>query len=309
MNHFFRPEAASHVREMFNAQTLTQIATGGSPQTSYWNGVETVHGRKVSEVLCDVFHLSQANELTLAECYEHAYDLFRLPQYRSEYVYKTALYQRFLLQPKRKSITISEQRISNSKADLIIASKSRAVCYEIKTERDSLKRLTDQIASYQTMFAHVSVLCDKSHVAKVENSVGDEVGILTLSRNSNIQILRQPAECYEHMTTESLFSNLRQAECRGVTKILRPDYKPGKYLYQDVSYMRQVFAETPVRTLYQTMLSVFLESRDITSQLDLLRELPSCLSQFVLSRKLHRTDIRRLRTNMGMTLGEFLQSR
>lgn len=62
---------------------------------------------------------------------------------------------------------------------------------EIKSARDSLVRLADQMGAYRRFFDTVIVLCDEVHWPKVERICGPEIAIYVWSTGSQIEFRRR----------------------------------------------------------------------------------------------------------------------
>lgn len=86
------------------------------------------------------------------------------------------------------SIVISELTVGNyaNRADIVLVN-SRLHCFEIKTSRDRLLRLEDQIQSYSDCFDLITVVVATTHLEKIGKSVPDYIGIIEIfGNNENI---------------------------------------------------------------------------------------------------------------------------
>src|ERR1700733_7412125 len=126
------------------------------------------------------------------DLFDAAFSLLRQEGYRDEYIYKTALTQKVLFgkHSLQTASMLHEFRVGDCKADLAILNGT-ATCYEVKSERDSLARLQKQVMTYPTVFANVYVIASERHVAGVENTVPQDVGILVLNRRYQISTFRE----------------------------------------------------------------------------------------------------------------------
>ncbi|ASP96722.1 sce7726 family protein [Sinorhizobium meliloti] len=66
---------------------------------------------------------------------------------------------------------------------------------EVKSARDSLSRLPDQINAYRRFFDRVVVLCDEIHLRKVEQLCSDEVGVYVWV-DEQLQVVRDASFNY-----------------------------------------------------------------------------------------------------------------
>ena len=80
---------------------------------------------------------------------------------------------------------LSEFRAGTCKADLVILNGTSTV-YEIKSERDSLVRLSNQVKNYKRVFAMVNVITSEGFVKSVCTTVPDDVGVMCLSKRYHI---------------------------------------------------------------------------------------------------------------------------
>jgi hypothetical protein len=82
------------------------------------------------------------------------------------------------------SIVISELTVGHyaNRADIVLAN-SKLHCFEIKTSRDRLLRLEDQIQSYSGCFDLITVVVATTHLEKVKKSIPDYVGIVEIFGN------------------------------------------------------------------------------------------------------------------------------
>ena len=83
----------------------------------------------------------------IREIFDFAFDLLIKRDFRSEYVYKAALFEKIILGKNsvNTATAISELRINQSKLDVAILNGS-SVAYEIKSERDNLSKVLKQVS-------------------------------------------------------------------------------------------------------------------------------------------------------------------
>lgn len=65
---------------------------------------------------------------------------------------------------------------------------------EVKSARDTLMRLQDQIRAYRCFFDKVIVLCDEAHLLKVERLCRNDVGIYVWTGKHEIDVYRSPTK-------------------------------------------------------------------------------------------------------------------
>ena len=101
---------------------------------------------------------------------------------RDEYVYRAALTHNILL--GRHSLNtaslLTEFRAGSCKADLAILNGTATV-YEVKSERDSLTRLENQLLNYRKVFAKVYVIVAEQFLQQVIDKTTADIGIMSLA--------------------------------------------------------------------------------------------------------------------------------
>ncbi|QWA11099.1 sce7726 family protein [Sodalis ligni] len=113
-------------------------------------------------------------------------------EYKGEYYYKNLIAKKIFLKNHIDSnaTVVSELRVGNNKADLVIVN-GHSVCYEIKTERDTLKRLPDQIKTFDKIFDRVYVVCSQNHIKNVLKITPENVGVFELSQKGALKEIKK----------------------------------------------------------------------------------------------------------------------
>lgn len=76
------------------------------------------------------------------------------------------------------------------RADLVMANGSLAA-FEIKSERDTLIRLSGQLASYLRLFEQVTVVCAARHVEGVMHLAEHAVGVWAVDERGQVNVVRR----------------------------------------------------------------------------------------------------------------------
>ena len=151
-------------------------------------------------------------ETTFGELFTAIHDhLWR--GYRGEYIYKNAIARKILLGRHSLSTTrmFTEFRVEQAKADVVLVNGT-TTAYEIKTELDSLDRLKGQLASYCRVFDRVFVVTHEGSGKEVARVVSPRVGVIELSGQYSLQVIRAAPSNIQSLSTASIFDSLRREE-------------------------------------------------------------------------------------------------
>jgi hypothetical protein len=235
-----------------------------------------------------------APRVTVGDTFDAAFDILKVEGHRDEYIYRAAISHKVLMgtHSLRTASMLNEFRAGSCKADLVILN-STATVYEIKSERDSLSRLTNQIENYKRVFARVNVVASECHVEGVLATVPDDVGVMCLSKRYQITTVREAIDCPARICPVTVFESLRSAEAAailgemGVTAPQVPNT-------QKHAAMRDLFAALEPAALHVEMVRTLKRTRDLSSLGDLVESLPKSLQAAALSVSVRRADHPRL---------------
>lgn len=243
---------------------------------------------------------------TVSSAFDAAFAELRKAGARDEYVYRAALTHNILL--GRHSLNtasmLTEFRAGECKADLAILNGTGTV-YEIKSERDSLARLVNQVANYRKVFAKVYVIAGEAHVQDVMDITPVDVGVLSLVRWDRIQTVREAVERPDLVCPVTIFESLRVAEARAILRHLQvpvPDV-PNTMLW---AAMRQEFAKLAPTDVHREMVRTLKRTRNLASLSELVDQLPASLQPAALSIQVRRADHERLLEAVRTPLDEAL---
>ena len=62
--------------------------------------------------------------------------------------------------------------------------------FEIKSERDTLERLTGQLSTYSDFFEQVTVVCAQKHLLNVKALADERIGIWSINSDGRISVIR-----------------------------------------------------------------------------------------------------------------------
>ena len=162
---------------------------------------------------------------TVGDVFEYAFGYLKQRSHRDEYVYKSALTHKVLMGTHSLATAsmITEFRVADRKADVVILNGTGTV-YEIKSERDSLSRLRQQIGAFSTVFPKVNVVVGALHVDQVVASVPDDVGIMTLSDRYQISTVRGAIDNVGRTSSLAMFESLGMKEAELILRYLEIEY-------------------------------------------------------------------------------------
>ncbi len=149
---------------------------------------------------------------TVEELFEWLYRCLN-KSYRNEYVYKNAIVNKILLgqHSLKSSHMLTEFRAANCKADVVILNGTSTV-YEIKSEYDSLDRLSSQIAAYSEIFDSINVITSIGHIENAKRILPSRVGLMLLTPEYTIRAIRKAISGKANVKPEAIFDSLRKSE-------------------------------------------------------------------------------------------------
>lgn len=276
------PGQLAALSRLFSAAVFREMAGKGRSAT---------FGRLIGQTgLLD----GQFHGRTVGDAFDAAFTRLRRAGSRDEYVYRSALTHNILLgrHSLKTASMLTEFRAGACKADLVILNGTATV-YEIKSERDSLARLENQIRHYQRVFAKTYVIAGEAHVADVLDVTPREVGVLSLVRWDRISTVRDAIETISSLCPVTIFESLRTTEACKILKALgveTPDV-PNTVLH---SALRERFEGLDPALLHQQMVATLKKTRNLAPLNALVDRLPASLQPAALSIQVRRGDHERL---------------
>ncbi|MEQ9181549.1 MAG: sce7726 family protein [Nitratireductor sp.] len=231
---------------------------------------------------------------TVGDTFNSAFNILKVAGHRDEYIYRAAICHKVLMgtHSLRTASMLNEFRVGNCKADIVILNGTATV-YEIKSERDSLARLANQVENYKRVFAKVNVIASEGHIEGVLATVPDDVGVMCLSKRFRIRTLREAVDCTSRVCPVSVFESLRMVEgaailhAMGVTVPKVPNT-------QRHAAMRDLFVALDPIALHAEMVRTLRRTRDLAPLGDLVDRLPESMQAAALSVSVRRADHPRL---------------
>ncbi len=222
------------------------------------------------------------------DLFEKAFSFLRHKKHRHEYVYKSAIAKKILMgrHNLNTACMLTEFRVGGCRADAAILNGTSSA-YEIKSERDSLDRLPDQLNNYMRVFARVSVVTGDNHIDAIMESIPKPVGIMVLTNRYQLSIIREAEEDRERILPSVVFESLRTHEIRSI--LMQNDIDaPIVPNTQERSVLRGLFEQLSSRQVHDSMVRAVRKSRGQGSLASLIRLVPESLRAAVFSTQLKK---------------------
>ena len=128
--------------------------------------------------------------------------------YRNEYFVKESFARQ--MKSKKENLTIRfELPVVGSRVDMLIPGKQN-YAYEIKTEYDTLNRLSKQIDDYTKCFNYVFVVTYKGNENAVSSYIPDNCGIMVYDKKAKFSIYKKAYSC--EVTPETILEVMWKSE-------------------------------------------------------------------------------------------------
>jgi hypothetical protein len=192
---------------------------------------------------------------------------------------------------------LTEFRVGSCKADVAILNGTSTV-YEIKSERDTLSRLENQVQNYRKVFAKIYVVVAEPFIDQVLELTDSDVGVMSLARWNRVKTVREAVDRADAVCPTTIFDSLRLAEAMMILDsfgAVIPDL-PNTKMREAV---RQQFAMLPPQFVHAEMVRVLKHTRSLASLSNLVDQLPHSLKTAALSTKLRLKDHQRLLTTLS----------
>ncbi|MCT9871624.1 sce7726 family protein [Paenarthrobacter aurescens] len=224
-------------------------------------------------------------ESSVGAVFDAAYHVLKQTGMRDEYVYRNALTEKILLgrHSLNTATMLREVRTGASKADVVVLNGT-STAYEIKSERDSLARLDNQLNSYRNVFAAVNVVASPLHVRDVLAKVPDDVGVISLSTRFTLQTEREAQNRPDRTSPLLVLELLRVDEALAILKALDIN-APEVPNTQIRSELGRIFAALDPEVAHGQMVRTLKESRSQAALAGFVGSMPSSLRAAFLGMK------------------------
>jgi hypothetical protein len=222
---------------------------------------------------------------TVGDAFDDAFDLLKARGVRDDYVYRSAITQKVLLgrHSLRTATLLNEMRAGACKADVVVLNGT-STAYEIKSERDSLTRLSNQLDNYRKVFATVNVVVSATHLLEVLEATPDDVGVITLSDRFRLHVEREPQDRPDRTSPSMIFEVLRTEEACSVLRSIGHEVPsvPNTRIRHELG---RIFADLDPRVAHDQMVRELKRSRSQVGLADFINSIPVSLRAASLAAK------------------------
>jgi hypothetical protein len=200
---------------------------------------------------------------------------------------------------------LSEFRVGACKADIAILNGTSTV-YEIKSERDNLERLPNQISTYCKVFAKVNIITGECHLDSIRAMVPEDIGILVLNSRFQISTLKEAVNRPDAIDPSVVFDSINKNEAIRILHRMNvevPDVPNTRFH----AAMTEVFSLLDPVELHACMIGVLKETRSLLPLSELVSALPKSLQAAAFSTPLRRRDHANLLSALATPLSEALK--
>lgn len=144
-----------------------------------------------------------------------------------------------------------------ARADLVAVSRESMDGYEIKTERDTLRRLVRQVRAYESLFDHCTVVCAGKHLGGLDGVLPVHWGIIVIrDLGSEIQLLRwRPPQPHPPVHASALIRCLWREEMLHAVRVLGGQPRPSSSAGELRTWLREHASVDELRTIVRWSLT------------------------------------------------------
>lgn len=214
---------------------------------------------------------------TVGAVFEEAFDLLSRSKFRNDYVYRTAITRKILLgrHSLNTATLLNEVRAGTCKADVVVLNGT-STAYEIKSERDSLARLRNQVFNYRQVFATVNVVVSESHRSEALKATPEDVGVITLSEAFTFQTSREAQNRPDRIIPGMALEILRVDEATAVLARLGAEV-PAVPNTRIRFELHRIFAKLDPAAVHEEMVKVLKASRSQANLSTFIGSIPASI--------------------------------
>lgn len=158
------------------------------------------------------------------------------------------------------------------KADLVCMKDRKTIAFEVKSDRDKVYRINDQLKDYKDTFQFCYLLTTKDQYKKIVNTVPYKVGVIIINDDQKFVTVKQAIE-NKRLSKHSLVSSINNNKINKVIKTSKHSTINDKRKYLEehstLDNLNDYFIET-LKLKYMSKFKKFLNDRgQITTLTDL----------------------------------------
>ena len=267
---------------MFSSSVFRELlTTGRSPLL-----LSLIKSARLENSIC--------SSVTLADLFEIAFKKIESSGLRDEYVFRNAVTRRVLLgiHTLRTSTLLTEFRVANRRADMVVLNGS-ACAYEIKSDRDNLTRVQEQVAKFSCVFASVNVLASDKYAKSLLVSFPEDIGVVTLSSDFHLTTHRKAIDRPERIVNGTVFESLTSAEVVQIL-IAMNERVPEVSNIELRRALKIIFENLDKVDLHRQMVETLKQTRSLSHLKDYVSLLPKSLLGVTMATRPNRKLIERV---------------
>lgn len=243
--------------------------------------------------------------ITLFDFFEKCYQELGEKENRNEYFYKNLLINKYIfgIHKPSTSTIIHELTIGESKADICLITKKKLNIFEIKSERDSISRLENQILDYYKITPYLYVVIAEKHLNKILENSPDSIGILSCNRNNQISQIREATPETKYIKIEEFLKIIRNSEAAELIKIFIKEEKYLKNL-DSRKKINSILSDYGYEKLIDKYSNIVIKNRKITEKISNFDSWPPSLYSFLTSTKLTKRELDNFKKNLMKPLNQ-----
>lgn len=281
--------------KLFSASVFNEFAKSGKSQL-FAREIGNLHNTT-----------QEPSNVRVADIFESAFNILKQPKNRNEYIYKSAITQKVLLgvHSLKTASMLNEFRVGKCIADVVVLNGTGTV-YEIKSERDSLARLQEQVLGYRDVFASVCIIAGENHIGSILDTIPEDVGVIKLSRRHQLTTIRHAQNIPARTKSDAIYDAIRMQEARII--LTRCGYEipdlPNTQMY---IALKRLFTQLPSEVAHREMVRTLKATRNQSALNTFIKNLPNSLKTIGLTTPMNKIEQHRFLTALATPLTEAME--
>lgn len=243
---------------------------------------------------------------TVRDFYDDIFKLLSSEDVQREYIFKSVIVSQLWRGVHTgESLLIPEFRVGECRADMVIFNGT-STAYEIKTERDNLLRLENQMREYSQMFDRIVLVTTQKIYESLPADFPAHVGVMIFDENKmSLAYKKKPTSNKTKVSPLYIFDSLRKDE---YTEILRTrgysldNITPVNYR----RVARECFEKMNAAVVHDDMVRIVKKRRNNKKLSSFLENMPKGLFSRLLSIHLSVREMKMLTHVMSQKIQEYI---